>query len=91
VKTGTNAAESAAWAKRLLTRFGIELASANADAPPVVPKNAEATTSRPRPATRDSAVKIEKIAVLRATPRPAGTSGAVGGSAASVRKDKAAL
>ena len=38
VNTGTNAADSAAWANRFATRFGTWKASVNADANGVVPK-----------------------------------------------------
>ena len=38
VKTGTNAADSAAFANRFATRFGIWKAIVNADAGPLVPK-----------------------------------------------------
>ncbi len=65
VKTGTNAAERAAFANRLLTKFGTWLASANAEAGAPVPKKLAATISRTSPATREKPVKIEKIAVLR--------------------------
>ena len=70
VNTGTNAADSAAWAKRLAMRLGTRLASVNAEAGPEVPKKLAARISRPRPATREKAVRIEKIAVLRATRSP---------------------
>ena len=77
VNTGTNAADSAAFANRLLTRFGIWKAIVNADAGPPVPKKLAATISRPSPATREMPVAIEKIAVLRATrPPPGGAGGA---------------
>ena len=72
VNTGTNAADSAALANRLLTRFGIWKAIVNADAGPLVPKKLAATISRTSPATREMPVAIEKIAVLRATPAAAG-------------------
>ena len=38
VKTGTNAADSAACANRFATRFGTRFASVNAEAGPPVPK-----------------------------------------------------
>ncbi len=72
VNTGTNAADSAAFANRLANRFGTWKASVNAEAGPFVPKKLAATISRSSPATREKPVRIEKIAVLRATPRPSG-------------------
>ncbi len=75
VKTGTNAAERAALANRLLTRFGIWKAIVKAEAGPPVPKKLAATISRTSPAIREMPVAIEKIAVLRATPPPPGGGG----------------
>src|SRR6185437_5701016 len=75
VNTGTKAADRAAFANRLLTRFGTWKASVKADAAPVVPKKLAATTSRARPTTREMPVAIEKIAVLRATLPERGGSG----------------
>jgi hypothetical protein len=64
VNTGTNAAESAACANRLLIRFGIWEAIVNAEAGPPVPNRLAATTSRARPAIREKPVATAKIAVL---------------------------
>src|SRR3982074_3167021 len=87
-----NAADSAALANRLLTRFGIWKAIVKADAGPRVPKKLAATISRTRPAMREIPVAIEKIAVLRATPPPPGGGGAGGSSAkGSAAADKAAI
>jgi small subunit ribosomal protein S20 len=72
VKTGTNAADSAACENRLLNRFGTWEASVNADAAAEVAKYAAWTTSRPSPAIRDSAVANAKIAVLTAMRRRGG-------------------
>jgi len=72
VKTGTNAAESAACENRLLNRFGTCDASVNADAAAEVAKYAAWTTSRPSPAIRESAVANAKIAVLTAMRRRGG-------------------
>ena len=92
MKTGTKAADSAAFANRLLTRLGIWKAIVNADAGPPVPKKLAATISRDRPATREKPVAIEKIAVLRATPPPPGGAAAGDSSApASAESVKAAI
>jgi hypothetical protein len=56
----------------LLNRFGTWEASVNADAAAEVAKYAAWTTSRPRPAIRDSAVANAKIAVLAAMRRRGG-------------------
>ena len=72
MKTGTNAADSAACENRLLNRFGTCDASVNADAAAEVAKYAAWTTSRPSPAIRDSAVANAKIAVLTAMRRRGG-------------------
>ena len=82
VNTGTNAADSAACENRLLNRFGICDASVNADAAAEVAKKPPATTSRPRPATRDTAVATAKIAVLTAIRLRRGGGGANSGSLA---------
>jgi small subunit ribosomal protein S20 len=66
VNTGTKAAESAASANSARTRLGTWKASVNADIAPDVPKYRAATTSRMRPAMRDSPVATEKIAVFTA-------------------------
>ena len=70
VNTGTNAAESAALANRLLIRLGIWKAIVKAEAGPPVPKKLAATTSRASPSTREMPVANETIAVLRATRSP---------------------
>ena len=75
VNTGTKAADSAACENRLLNRFGTWEASVKADAAADVLKNAACTTSRPRPAIRDSAVARAKIAVLEASRRRGGGGG----------------
>ncbi len=67
MNTGTNAADSAACANRLLIRLGICEAIVNAEAGPPVPNKLAATTSRASPATRETPVAMAKIAVL--TPR----------------------
>src|SRR3954447_10742995 len=72
VNTGTNAALSAASANSDRTRFGTWKAIVNAENAPEVPKYDDATISRTSPAMRDRPVAAEKIAVLRAMPRPAG-------------------
>ena len=56
VKTGTNAADSAALANRLATRFGTWKAIVNAEAGPLVPKKLAATISRTSPAIREKPV-----------------------------------
>src|ERR1700724_124568 len=88
-----SAADSAALANRLLTRFGIWNAIVKADAGPLVPKKLAATISRARPAMREIPVAIEKIAVLRATvpPPPVGGPCGADASAASGVVDKAAI
>src|SRR3954453_20909646 len=75
VKTGTNAADSAAFANRFVTRLGTWTAIVYAEAGPLVPKKLAATISRTSPATREMPVAIEKIAVLRATPPLVGGGG----------------
>src|SRR5579871_553937 len=84
LKTGTKAADSAAFANRLATRFGTWNASVNAEYAFVAPKKLAASTSRASPAIRENPVATEKIAVFRATwpcaggaSRPARTVGAV--------------
>ena len=72
VKIGTNAALSAESANSERTTLGIAKAKVNALKAGVRPKNAEARTSRIRPATRLRPVRIEKIAVLRAKERRGG-------------------
>ena len=67
VKTGTNAAERAALANRLLTRFGTWKAIVKAEYCLKVEKKLAAMISRTSPAMREKPVAIEKIAVLRAT------------------------
>ncbi len=62
------------------------MASVNADIGPPVPKKLAAMISRTRPATREKAVAIEKIAVLRAMRPPAGAD-----SGASALADKGAI
>ena len=79
MNTGTNAADSAACENRLLNRFGTCDAIVKADAAAVVPKKPAATTSRPRPAIRESAVATAKIAVLTAIRRRGGPPGGSGG------------
>src|SRR4051812_8625746 len=81
LNTGTKALESAASATSARTRFGIWNASVKAEAGPLVPKYAAATTSRNRPTTRESPVKTEKISVLTAVRR----AGAVGWEAKPAR------
>jgi hypothetical protein len=72
--------------------LGIWFASVNADAGPVVPKKLAATISRASPATRETPVAIEKIAVLRATlPPPGGAGGGRSSATASSMADKAAI
>ena len=66
VKTGTNAALRAASANSERTTFGIWNASVNALAAVPRPKNRANSISLASPATREAAVRIEKIAVLRA-------------------------
>ena len=75
VNTGTNAADSAACENRLLIRFGTCEAIVKAEAAALVPKKLAATTSRARPAIRESAVARAKIAVLRAIRRRGGGGG----------------
>src|SRR3954451_23682642 len=80
VKTGTKAALSAASANSERIRLGTWNAIVNALNAPDVPKNDDATISRTSPAMRESPVAAEKIAVLRAMPRPGRTGGGeVGG------------
>jgi hypothetical protein len=72
--------------------LGIWKAIVKADAGPRVPKKLAATTSRARPAIRESPVAIEKIAVLRATrPPPGGTGGGGSSAKASAVAAKAAI
>src|SRR3954451_21527298 len=80
VKTGTNAALSAASANSERTRLGTWKAIVKAENAPEVPKYDDATISRTSPAMRESPVAAEKIAVLRAMPRPGRpVGGEVGG------------
>ena len=60
VKIGTNAAPRAACENRLENRFGICEAIWNAEIEPLVPKKLACTTSRARPAIRDSAVAARR-------------------------------
>src|SRR5436189_17651 len=69
VKTGTNAALSAASANSERTRLGTWKAIVKAENAPEVPKYDDATISRTSPAIRERPVAAEKIAVLRAMPR----------------------
>src|SRR3984893_2867131 len=92
VNTGTNAADSAALANRLLTRLGTWKAIVKAEKGPLVPKNLATAISRTRPATREKLVAIEKIAALRATrPPPGGGCSPVERSGASGIPAKAAI
>src|SRR5947209_12827643 len=75
VNTGTKAADRAACEKRLLTRFGICEATVKAEPAADVAKKLAWTTSRPRPATRDTAVAAAKMAVFRASRRRPGDAG----------------
>src|SRR3954453_3518364 len=70
VNTGKKAALRAASANSERTRLGTWKAIVNAEKAPDVPKYADATISRTSPAMRESPVAAEKIAVLRAMPRP---------------------
>src|SRR3954452_6889545 len=80
VNTGTKAALRAASANSERTRLGTWKAIVNAEKAPDVPKYDDATISRTSPAMRESPVAAEKIAVLRAMPRPGRTGGGeVGG------------
>jgi hypothetical protein len=81
VNTGTKAADRAACEKRLLNRFGTWEAIVNAENAWLVPKKLACTTSRARPATRDSAVASAKIAVLTASRRRDAGGGDTGGCA----------
>ena len=67
VNTGTKAPCSAESANSARTRLGIANAMVNADMGPLTPKRLAATTSRRRPARRESPVAKEKKAVLRAS------------------------
>ena len=74
LKTGTNAAPSAASATSARTRFGTWKATVNALIEPCTPKKAAATISRSTPATRLSPVAIAKSAVETAIRRRGATS-----------------
>src|SRR5829696_1033241 len=68
LKTGTNAAESAASATSARTRFGIWKATVNALIPaPSTPNSPRTTISRTRPRMRERPVASEKTAVDHAS------------------------
>src|SRR5579884_1274106 len=79
VKTGTKAADSAAWENRLENRFGTWEANVKADAAAEVAKKAAWVISRPSPAIRESAVATATMAVFTAIRRRGGVGGGGGG------------
>src|SRR3954454_14618473 len=83
VKTGTNAALSAASANSERTRLGTWKAMVKALNAPDVAKYDDATISRTTPAIRDRPVAALKMAVLRAMPLPPGRVPCVGFSGSS--------
>ena len=92
MNTGTNAADNAACANRLLIRFGICEARLKAEYAPEFPKKPAAMTSRARPTIREAPVAIAKIAVLRPIRRWEGAwPGAPSGGATVVSSDTSAL